>query len=310
MPYVIVGLAIVNALALAATYVVSSSQATFAQFGFTPAHPHFLTALSSMFLHAGIFHFIGNMFFLWMFGYRLENTFGRWGFAFIYLICGLGAVSLHYLFNRASTVPCVGASGAISGIMGCYFVLFPKSRFDLEVFFLRFHVASIPTYTHGAIGIWLAEQTILGLLTQTVRFSSTAFWAHVGGFATGAIITLPLIFVFPRVRIRGEQPFMVRNVKGIVHDLTGRVLIKARISLRCESGETLTATTDGKGRFSFPKLPDGCYQFTASRDGWQRMEGTILVRKKTRYSIPIKLRMQPAALKDASKETQIAVIQG
>ena len=195
MPYVILGLAIVNALALAATYVVFSSQATFAQFGFTPAHPHVLTAISSMFLHAGIFHLIGNMFFLWMFGYRLENTFERWGFALIYFICGLGAVSLHYLFNRASTVPCVGASGAISGIMGCYFVLFPKSRFDLEVFFLRFHVASIPTYTHGGIGIWLAEQTVLGLLTQAAHFSTVAFWAHVGGFATGAILTLPLIFV-------------------------------------------------------------------------------------------------------------------
>ena len=262
-----------------------------------------------MFLHKGIFHFIGNMFFLWMFGYRLENTFGRWAFALIYLICGLGAVSLHYLFNRASTVPCVGASGAISGIMGCYFVLFPKSRFDLEVFLLRFHVASIPTYTHGAIGIWLAEQTILGLLTQTVHFSSTAFWAHVGGFATGVIITLPLIFIFPRLRIRGEQPFMVRNVKGVVHDLTGSVLTKARVSLHFESGETRTATTDGKGRFTFPSLPDGCYRFIVSRDGRQTMEGNIVVRKKTRYNIPIKLRMQPEVANDASTENRIPVAQ-
>jgi len=288
---------------------VSSSQATFSQYGFTPADPHFLTALSSMFLHKGIFHFIGNMFFLWMFGYRLENTFGRWAFALIYLICGFGAVSLHYLFNRASTVPCVGASGAISGIMGCYFVLFPKSRFDLEVFLLRFHVASIPTYTHSAVGIWLAEQTILGLLTQTVRFSTTAFWAHVGGFATGVIITFPLIFIFPRLRIRGEQPFIVRNVKGVVHDLTGSVLTKTRVSLHFESGETRTATTDGKGRFTFPGLSDGCYRFTVSRDGWQTMEGNIVVRKKTRYNIPVKLRMQPEVANDAITESQIPAAQ-
>src|SRR5205809_209840 len=81
-----------------------------------------LTVLSSMFLHAGILHYVGNMFFLWMFGYRIENTFGAWLFAFVYLLCGFGASGLHYLINSTSTIPCVGASGAISGIMGCYFV--------------------------------------------------------------------------------------------------------------------------------------------------------------------------------------------
>jgi membrane associated rhomboid family serine protease len=303
-PLVIICVAVLNVLALAATYLFFPSQTVFSHYGFTPAEPQALTALSSMFLHAGLFHLLGNMFFLWMFGYRIENTFGRWGFGLIYLLCGIGAVSLHYVFNRASTVPCVGASGAISGIMGCYFVLFPESRFDLEVFFLRFHVASIPSYTRGAIGIWVAEQTILGLMTQTVRFSTTAFWAHVGGFATGAAITLPLLWLFPHLKIRGEQPFMVRNVKGVVHDLTGSVLSKANVDLRSESGEVLTATTDSQGRFSFPNLPDGCYTFTASRDGWEAVEGNILVRRKRRYSLPIKVRMQHQVSNYQSKETE------
>src|SRR3954452_24702748 len=143
-PYVIAALVLINGLALAGTYTLSSSQAVFAHYGFTPAQPHTLTVLSSMFLHAGILHYAGNMFFLWMFGYRIENTFGIWLFTFVYLLCGVGATGLHYLFNANSTIPSVGASGAISGIMGCYFVLFPKSKFDLEVFFLRFHVTSIP----------------------------------------------------------------------------------------------------------------------------------------------------------------------
>jgi len=262
-----------------------------------------------MFLHAGVFHFVGNMFFLWMFGYRVENTFGSWAFAFIYLLCGFGATSLHYLLNRESTIPCVGASGAISGIMGCYFVLFPKSRFDLEVFFLRFHVTSIPTHTHGAIGIWVAEQAILGLITQTALFSSTAFWAHVGGFATGAAITLPLLWIFPHLRARGDQPFMVRYVRGAVHDLNGSVLSNARFELRLHSGETMTEVTNSKGRFAFPKVPDGCHRFTVVREGWHSVEGNIVVRQKTRYSVPIKIRMQRMQTNEVSAEPRTSAAQ-
>ena len=72
-----------------------------------------------MFLHSGFWHFAGNMFFLWMFAYRLENTFGKLLFAVMYIVCGCGATALDYAFNRSSSVPCVGASGAISGIVGC-----------------------------------------------------------------------------------------------------------------------------------------------------------------------------------------------
>jgi membrane associated rhomboid family serine protease len=309
MPYVVIGLAVVNALALAATYLLSSSQIVFSQYGFTPAQPHAWTALSSMFLHGGVLHFVGNMFFLWMFGYRVENTFGRWSFTLIYLLCGFGAAGLHYLFNRGSAIPCIGASGAISGIMGCYFVLFPKSRFDLEVFFLRFHVTSIPTYTHGAIGVWVAEQAILGLLTQTVRFSATAFWAHVGGFATGAAITLPLLLLFPHLRTRGDQPFMVRHVKGAVHDLSGSVLSNARFELQLQSGETMLTVTDSKGRFSFNNVPDGCHRFTVLKDGWQPFEANLVVRKKMRYSIPIKIRMHRPETTEVRPEPQMSVAQ-
>lgn len=291
MPYVIMAIAAVNALALLATFVLSSSQTVFSLYGFVPARPHALTVLSSMFLHVGILHFAGNMFFLWMFGYRVENTFGRWWFALLYLICGYGAAGLHYAFNAASAIPCVGASGAISGIMGCYFVLFPNSRFDLEVFFFRYHVKSIPTHTHGAIGVWVAEQALLGLLTQAVRFSSTAFWAHVGGFATGAGITGIMLLVAPQFRLRGEQPFMVRSVKGAVHDTKGNVLRDAVFQIRLHSGDTLTATTDAKGRFAIPHVPDGEYPYTASQPGWQDQHGIVIVRKKTRFSVPIRIRM-------------------
>jgi membrane associated rhomboid family serine protease len=287
---VIAGLAIINAFTLAATYIFSS-QTVFAHYGFTPAQPHLFAVMSSMFLHAGILHYLGNMFFLWMFGDRIENTFGMWLFAVVYLLCGFGAAGLHYALNPGSTIPCVGASGAISGIMGCYFVLFPNSRFNLEVFFFRFHVTSIPTHTHGAIGVWVTEQALLGLLTESFRFSSTAFWAHVGGFATGVAITLLLLLIAPQLRARGDSGLLVRNVKGKIHDTNGNPLPHARFELFCPSGEVLSATTGTKGRFALDKLPDGWYRYTVTRDGWQPVQGRIMVRHRTAYSLPIKIKM-------------------
>jgi len=188
-------------------------------------------------------------------------------------------------------MPCVGASGAISGIMGCYFVLFPKSQFNIEVFFWRFHVTTIPTDTRGAIGAWVAEQTLLGLLTQSVHFSSTAFWAHIGGFLTGVGTTLVLLSVFPGIRTRGEQPFIVRYLKGAVHDMDGNALANARFEMRPGSGEPVTATTDSKGRFEVGRVPDGSYSFTVSKEGWHAVHGDIVMRKKTRHNIPVKIRM-------------------
>ena len=290
-PYVIAAIVTVNTLALAATYLLFSSKIAFSHYGFIPAEPHIVTAISSMFLHVGILHLVGNMFFLWMFGYRIENTFGSWLFIVVYFLCGAGATGLHYLFNSGSTIPCVGASGAISGIMGCYFVLFPKSRFDLEVFFLRFHVTSIPTHTHGAIGVWVGEQALLGLLTQSFRFSSTAFWAHVGGFATGSGLTLLLLLIAPQISERGEQPFIVRLIKGAVHDVNGNALPNAHVELQCPSGEVLHATVGTKGRFEFNHLPNGDYHYLVTRDGWEPVHGRIVVRRKTRFNIPIKIRM-------------------
>lgn len=136
--YVLFGVVVINALArqLATTYIhPSNSPAVFQRYGFVPAHPSALKLFSSMFLHAGFWHFAGNMFFLWMFGYRVENTFRSFLFALIYMVSGCGAAALHYAFNHTSTIPCVGASGAISGIVGCYLVLFPRSRFEVLIMF-------------------------------------------------------------------------------------------------------------------------------------------------------------------------------
>lgn len=205
IPWVVLALIAANTTILALTYGLYTPRTLFLQYGFVPAHPHLRTMLTSMFLHSGFWHLAGNMFFLWMFGNQVENMFGRWLFSLTYIACGLGAAGVHYLLNAGSAIPCVGASGAISGIVGVYFVLFPKARFDLEIYFGWWHLKTIPTRTQGAVGAWVAEQFLLGLLTQITHATAIAFWAHVGGFAAGVVAGLVFKLAVPEKSRRALQ---------------------------------------------------------------------------------------------------------
>ncbi len=122
----------------------------------------------------------------------MESYFGNFLFGIIFLICGLAGTALHYAFNINSAVPCIGASGAISGIAGCYFILFPTSNFDLDIYLGYWRVKTIPTRTYGAVGAWIAEQAILAIITQAVHASSVAYWAHIGGFIAGVALAFSL----------------------------------------------------------------------------------------------------------------------
>jgi uncharacterized GH25 family protein len=102
---------------------------------------------------------------------------------------------------------------------------------------------------------------------------------------------------------------MVRHVKGAVHDLSGSVLSNARFELQLQSGETMLTVTDSKGRFSFNNVPDGCHRFTVLKDGWQPFEANLVVRKKMRYSIPIKIRMHRPETTEVRPEPQMSVAQ-
>lgn len=203
-----------NSLLLVLSWFAPSSEALFRTYGFTPSHPQASSVFTSMFLHAGFWHLFGNMWFLGMFGNRVENTFGPWLFSFVYLACGLGGNLLHYVFNSSSSIPCIGASGAISGIVGCFFVLFPKANFDLVIYFRWMALKTIHTHTQAAIGAWIAEQTLLGLLTQALGASSVAFWAHVGGFAVGLAIGGVALLVIPkkkRLRLDRAKPWFQQD---------------------------------------------------------------------------------------------------
>jgi membrane associated rhomboid family serine protease len=289
-PDVYIALFVINAIVLALTYLLSDIQQVFLNYGFIPAQPQLSRVFASMFIHAGLWHFAGNMFFLWMFAYRVESTFGRWLFAVVYLLCGCGAAALHWAFDPSSTIPCGGASGAISGIAGCYLVLFPKSRFDIEVFFWRFHVKTIPARTTGAIGIWIAEQIVLGLISEAVRFSSTAFWAHIGGFAAGVLIAFILMLVAPQLRQRGEKPFMVRIVKGLVFNAKGKPVTNAHVQVANEC-ISMTAVTSSGGRFEIPAVPDGRYTLHVTSDGAAPFLANVLVNGKGRFRAQMKIHL-------------------
>lgn len=205
VPYVLIGVIIVNCLLLAVTYVMYTPETVFRQFGFTPIHHEWATLFTSMFLHSGFWHILGNMWFLWMFGVRVENAFNKWLFLPVYLVCGLGGAGLHWLLNQHSTVPCVGASGAISGIAGTYLILFPKSKFDLVIYFRWTELKTYHTRATAAVMAWFGEQFLLGVLTQALGAGSIAYWAHVGGFATGAAIGGVFLLVVPKRVLRARE---------------------------------------------------------------------------------------------------------
>ena len=159
----------------------------FRVYGVVPADFTVLTTVTSMFLHGGWLHFLGNMLYLWIFGDNVEDQLGHSRFVVFYLICGVAAGMAHVFMNPASTVPTVGASGAIAGIMGAYFVLYPQSRVLTVVFLLIiFDVVEIPAIFF--LGIWFVMQLLNGVGSIGVSMGGgTAFWAHVGGFVVGVL---------------------------------------------------------------------------------------------------------------------------
>lgn len=142
-----------------------------------------------MFLHAGILHLAGNMLFLWVFGDNLEDRMGRVLFLIFYLACGLAAAFAQIAANPNATVPMVGASGAIAGVMGGYLLLYPKARIDVLFYFLVFFkIWATPAWL--VLGLWFAIQLFNEVTSGTA--GGVAHMAHIGGFVAGALLTLPL----------------------------------------------------------------------------------------------------------------------
>ena len=146
----------------------------------------FLPLLTSMFLHAGWLHLLGNMLFLWIFGDNVEDFLGHFQYLLFYLLCGVGADLAHIVTNLHSTVPAIGASGAISGVMGAYMVLYPRSRVLTLVFIFVVRVPAVII-----LGWWFVLQLLGGMESLGMRNSGgVAFWAHIGGFLIGILLVV------------------------------------------------------------------------------------------------------------------------
>jgi membrane associated rhomboid family serine protease len=165
------------------------------------------TPLSSMFLHGGWFHLIGNMWFLWVFGNNVEDSMGGGRFVLFYIVCGLAAAAAQTLTNPSSRVPMVGASGAISGVMGAYIVLYPRVRVHMLVV-LGFFITRIVVPAYLMLGYWLLLQLVGGALASET--GGVAFWAHAGGFVAGAV----LIAVFQDSELVSRHRALSRTMGG------------------------------------------------------------------------------------------------
>ena len=188
-PIVTVALIVINILVFLFEFSLDpySKNAFIGTFGLVPDRFHFANVLTSMFLHGGWMHVLGNMWFLWIFGDNIEYILGHGKYLLFYLLCGVGAAMTQVYFSPDSRVPMVGASGAIAGVMGAYMMKFPYSRINTLIFFLIF-ITTVEVPAWVMLIYWFFIQLISGVGSvgySQVSQGGTAFLAHVGGFVAG-----------------------------------------------------------------------------------------------------------------------------
>ena len=158
-------------------------------YGLVPVQFEWVNVFTSMFLHGGWDHIIGNMLFLWIFGDNVEDRMGHGRYVAFYLLCGITAALVQTMFNPDSAVPMIGASGAISGVLGAYLIMFPHSRvLTLVPIFFFIQIIEIPAVI--LLGFWFVMQLLSGLgsLTSPEAGGGVAFWAHAAGFLAGMVL--------------------------------------------------------------------------------------------------------------------------
>ncbi len=155
-----------------------------------PSGSALLGVFTSMFLHGGWFHLLGNLWYLWLFGDNVEDRMGHLRFFAFYLVCGVAAAAVHVLSDPGATMPAIGASGAISGVLGAYLVFYPFARIlTLVPLFLLWPVVELPALL--VLGSWFLVQILNGAAAFSISngtMGGVAWWAHVGGFAAGMVL--------------------------------------------------------------------------------------------------------------------------
>jgi membrane associated rhomboid family serine protease len=189
-PIFTIGFIVLNSLAFLFEQSLSgpAREEFIRNYGVVPARLESFAVLTSMFLHGGWLHFLGNMLYLWIFGDNVEDRLGHGRFVVFYLMCGAAAVVAHVFMNPNSTIPTIGASGAIAGVMGAYFVLYPNSRvLALVPLIIIWEIIEVPAILF--LGLWFLMQFFYGIGSMAaksgVETGGVAFWAHIAGFVVG-----------------------------------------------------------------------------------------------------------------------------
>lgn len=197
-PYVTVGLIGLNILVFIFEISLGSNLQHFMnRYGAIPAFvldmaapveypPPYITIFTSMFLHAGFFHVGGNMLYLWIFGNNIEDSMGHFRFIIFYFLCGIVAVYTFSAVNPSSTIPMVGASGAVSGVLGAYLLLFPRAKV-LTLIPLGFYIQIVRVPAIFVLGLWIFIQIINGMASGGTG-GGVAWFAHIGGFLAGLVL--------------------------------------------------------------------------------------------------------------------------
>lgn len=156
-------------------------------FGLIPAQFSFFSMFTSMFIHGGFAHILGNLWFLWIFGDNVESSLGHVNYGIFYILCGVVAALTQTFINPESMIPMVGASGAIAGVLGLYMVRFPQARVHVFIFFIFFTTIRVPAYL--VLGFWFFNQLTNGLGTVGMDTTGGVAWfAHIGGFIAGIVL--------------------------------------------------------------------------------------------------------------------------
>jgi len=161
-----------------------------------PVVPH-VTLLSSMFIHGGFWHLFGNMLYLWIFGNNIEDLMGPLKFLVFYLVCGLIASLTHILIQPSSTIPTVGASGAVSGVLGAYMIVYPRARV-LTLIFLLFFIRLMLIPAGVLLAFWFIFNAFSGVASLGLKGGGVAWFAHIGGFLAGIVLLKLIVRRRPR----------------------------------------------------------------------------------------------------------------
>lgn len=204
-PFATIGLIVANGIGWSLVQGLGTEPALTASvlgYGLIPAKASWHDVVTSMFLHGSWLHLIGNMWFLWIFGNNVEDAMGHVRFVVFYLLCGVAAALTQIAADPGSEIPMIGASGAIGGVMGAYVLLYPRVHVHLLIFF-GFFVRTFAVPAWMMLGYWFGLQLLSGTVALGRQGGGVAFWAHVGGFAAGAV----LVFLFRDRRLLERHPF-------------------------------------------------------------------------------------------------------